>query len=279
MLPHWTQADFQADAVRLHYTRTGNGEKRPIVLVHGFSDNGLCWGPVARELEKDYDVIMPDMRGHGLSARVRPDESVDIAADLAALIRALGLDRPVVCGHSMGAMVTYQIGMRFPELARALVLEDPPFWLSRPVPPPDSSGENPILTWARSLPGRSYDELLAEYTASHPTWPEFLVRAMVDSKKQLDPNIAEVMTARMHLDAGGWLKGLPTIPHPILMLTGDPALGGIVTAEAAERACALHPNLTVVNVPAVGHLIRFDAPVAFMGALRAFLEKQACLEA
>ena len=135
MPPEWTQNDLLVNGIRLHYYRTGNGDKRPLVLVHGFSDNGLCWTPVARELEPDYDVIMPDMRAHGLSAHVQPGDKVDMAADLAELIRVLGLERPMICGHSMGAMITYQIGVRFPELASALVLEDPPWWLSRPDRP------------------------------------------------------------------------------------------------------------------------------------------------
>jgi pimeloyl-ACP methyl ester carboxylesterase len=48
------------------------GDKRPLVLVHGFSDNALCWTPTARDLESEYDVIMPDMRAHGLSEQVKP---------------------------------------------------------------------------------------------------------------------------------------------------------------------------------------------------------------
>ena len=63
MLAHWIQNDLLVNGVRLHYYRTGHGDKPPLVLVHGFSDNGLCWTPVARDLEAEYDVIMPDMRG------------------------------------------------------------------------------------------------------------------------------------------------------------------------------------------------------------------------
>ena len=155
MLPHWTQNDLLVNGVRLHYYRTGKGDKRPLVLVHGFSDNGLCWTPVARDLESEYDVIMPDMRAHGLSERVQPSEKVDMAADLAELIRTLGLRSPVICGHSMGAMVTYQIGVRFPELASALVLEDPPWWLPEPeqTPLPGEPAETPIAKWAKK-PGQ-----------------------------------------------------------------------------------------------------------------------------
>jgi pimeloyl-ACP methyl ester carboxylesterase len=89
MLAHWTHTDLFVNGVRLHYYRTGHGDKPPLVLVHGFSDNGLCWTPTARDLEADYDVIMPDMRGHGLSERVQLSDTVDMDADLAGLIRTL----------------------------------------------------------------------------------------------------------------------------------------------------------------------------------------------
>lgn len=274
MLPHWTQTDLLVNGVRLHYYRTGSGEKRPLVLVHGFSDNGLCWSPVARALEAEYDVIMPDMRGHGLSARVKPDENVDMAADLAELIRALKLDRPVVGGHSMGAMITYQIGVRFPELARALILEDPPFRLPEQTPPPPAQpNQNPVAQWVWGLSEKTLDDLLTQYRIDHPTWPEALVRPMCEAKKQLDPTIAEIMFRRLQREGSSWLNDIGAIDLPTLVFTADSGLGAIVTPEAAAKIRELNPKMTLVHIPNVGHLIRFDNYDAFMGALKNFLKQ------
>jgi N-formylmaleamate deformylase len=275
MLSNWTQNDLLVNDVRLHYYRTGHGDKRPLVLVHGFSDNGLCWTPTARDLESEYDVIMPDMRAHGLSARVQPGEKVDMAADLAELIRILGLRRPIVGGHSMGAMITYQIGARFPELASALVLEDPPWWLSRPVQPPPTGqpAESPIAKWAKNLPDQTLEELLVQYRKDHPNWPEETVRLMCESKKQLDPTSVDVMVDRMHFEEWSWLTTLTNIVHPVLLFAGNPALGGIVTPEVVAKVRELNPKVTIVNIPDVGHLIRFDNYTAFMDALRVFLKQ------
>jgi len=273
MRDHWSQNDLVVNGVKLHYYRTGHGDKPPLILIHGFSDIGLCWTFPARALESEYDVIMPDMRGHGLSARVQPEEKADMAADVAGLIRALELKRPIVCGHSMGAMVTYQIAVRFPELVSAIVLEDPPWWLSRPTPPADQSGENPIAKWVKGLPGQTMEELLAQCRQDHPTWPEELVQLMCESKKQLDPAIAEVMTPRIHADEWSWLKTLPTVTMPVLVFAGNPELGGIVTSEVVAKVRELNPKVTIVNVPDVGHLIRFDKYDAFMAGLRAFLQQ------
>lgn len=275
MLARWTQNDLLINGVRLHYYRTGHGDKPPLVLVHGFSDNGLCWTPVARDLEAEYDLIMPDMRGHGLSERVQPGDTVDMAADVAGLIRTLGLARPIVVGHSMGAMITYQIGVRFPELASALVLEDPPWWLSPQAQslPPSRPAENPVAQWAKSLANRTLEELLVQYRKEHPNWPEELLRPMCESKKQLDQTIVDILTDRMHSQEVHWLTTIQQIAHPMLLFAANPQLGGIVTPEVVAKVRELNPKVRIVSIPDVGHLIRFDQYTAFMDALRPFLKQ------
>ena len=124
----WQSGDIVVNGLKLHYTRTG-GAKPPVVLAHGFSDDGLCWTPVAEALAADYDVVMVDARGHGRSAA--PEQgygSADHATDLAGVIRALGLKRPAVLGHSMGAASALALAGMYPDLPRAILLEDPPPW-------------------------------------------------------------------------------------------------------------------------------------------------------
>ena len=129
MMPaHWTQGDLDINGVSLHYCRTGESGKQPLVLGHGFSDSSLCWLQTALDLEDSYDIIMPDARGHGLSARMKPGEHVDMCTDLAGIIQALGLQRPIVGGHSMGAVVAFQLGLHYPEIPKALFLMDPPWF-------------------------------------------------------------------------------------------------------------------------------------------------------
>ena len=63
---HWGEGNIFANGIHHHYYRTG-GENPPLLLLHGFNENGLTWLRTARELERDYDVIMLDARGHGRS--------------------------------------------------------------------------------------------------------------------------------------------------------------------------------------------------------------------
>lgn len=272
MVVDWSQADIEVDGTRIHYYRTGGKGKPQIVLTHGFSDNGMCWIQVAKRLEADWDVIMPDMRGHGLSARARPGEDVDMPADLAGLIRDLKLEKPVLCGHSMGAMTSFLATVRYPELVRALALEDPP-WMMNPWPVTDmAASSNPIVEWAKSLPSQSLESLIEGYGKDHPTWPEDLVRVMCESKKQLDQNVIDIVSAKINPEEGHWTTLVGSLRCPTLVVTADPGLGGIVTPEVEEKLRTLNPRVKIVKVAGAGHLIRFDAFEAFMSALEGFLE-------
>ena len=114
-----------SNGIKIHYHRTG-GEKPTMVLSHGFSDNGLCWMGIVPALQDGYDVIMYDARGHGLSDAPETGYSTDDhVEDLAGLIRALELDKPILMGHSMGARTVGWTVAKYPDIARAAILEDP----------------------------------------------------------------------------------------------------------------------------------------------------------
>ena len=121
----WTEGSVEANGINLHYWRTG-GTKPPVVMAHGITDNGLCWSRVARALEDEFDLIMVDARGHGLSEKPEHGYApADHAADLAGLIEALGLEKPGAMGHSMGGGAVSLLSMTYPDLVGAVVLEDP----------------------------------------------------------------------------------------------------------------------------------------------------------
>jgi pimeloyl-ACP methyl ester carboxylesterase len=271
MHDEWQQGDLDIGCARIHYRRTGGEGKRPLVLVHGFSDDGLCWAPVARELEGEYDIVMPDMLGHGLSSRWEPGIRIDMAEDLAALVSALGLERPLVAGHSMGAMVSSQAVARRPGLASALALEDPPWFMPGAVPGRVDASDAPVVAWAKTLRDRSEGGLLAEYRREHPTWPEELVRAMCSAKKRLDQGIVDELGKKLAEGGSAWPPVLAAIRCPLLLVAGDPALGAIVGPDALARVREIKPDARIELVPGAGHLIRFDAHARFVRALRSFL--------
>lgn len=271
MLPHWSDAYSTVDGRTVHYTRTGDGNKPPLLLLHGFTDNGLCWLRAARDLEAQYDVIMPDARGHGLSARVQSGEPLDNAADVAGLITALGLRKPVVGGHSMGGLTATELGARYPELVGGLVLEDPA-WID---PSPDEAPllENPFFAWLLTLEEASLDEIVAMGKTISPLWAEVEFPAWAESKRQLDKNIFPLVNVRQP-----WREFVAALTVPTLLITAVPEMNAIITPAIAQEAVSLSPFLQAAQVPDAGHNIRRENYPAFMNVLQAFLSQFAATQ-
>ena len=100
-----------------------HGDGAPLILIHGGLSSGSDWHPVVAELADGFRVITPDSRGHGRSTNPSAELSYAlIADDIAALIAALGLRRPVVGGWSDGGQVTLELAARHPGAAGALIV-------------------------------------------------------------------------------------------------------------------------------------------------------------
>ena len=268
MNTNWLQGDVELSDMTMHYVRTG-GDKPALVLAHGFSDNGSCWLPAAQVFAADYDVILPDARGHGLSSRVQPGQVANRAADLAAFIAALGLDRPVVGGHSMGGITASVVGAHHPDLARALILEDPAWIDRRPEQAPFVREDNP---WHKELVGyasQTIEEVMEKCRTARPLWAEIELRPWAESKKQLDLNVLKMRDSLMELD---WKEIARHIGVPTLLVTADVDKGGIVSPENAQKAREMNPLIRVAHIAGVGHNIRRENFSAYMAAVTGFLK-------
>lgn len=91
------------DGVSIAYDVTGDGP--PLVLVHGITESRAAWDPLVADLAADHTVVAIDMRGHGESGDAPSYDSQAMADDIAAVVGELGLDAPLVVGHSMGGIV------------------------------------------------------------------------------------------------------------------------------------------------------------------------------
>jgi pimeloyl-ACP methyl ester carboxylesterase len=266
-MTHWQSGDIEVNKLKLHYTRTG-GDKPPVVLAHGFSDDGLCWTPVAELLEADYDVVMVDARGHGKSdGPKRGYGSAEHAGDVAGVITGLGLKRPAVLGHSMGAATALVLAGTYPDLVRAILLEDPPMWWA--TPPKDKPGRRPshFGDWIVDLKRKTRDEMIASQRAQSPTWSEAELGPWADSKLRLSFNVL----SRGKSAPLDWPATVRHITCPTLLITADPEQGGLVTPEAAAALQALLPQTRVAHIAGAGHSIRREQFTRYMEVVKAFL--------
>ncbi len=117
----------QAGDTRTYYQKAGTGGV-PIVLVHGFGASSFSWRGNLNPLAKaGFTVYAPDMRGFGLSDKGWDKSmSQDAQADrLKAFMDAMGIDRAVLAGNSMGGGIVTNFALRYPDRVRGLVLVDP----------------------------------------------------------------------------------------------------------------------------------------------------------
>jgi pimeloyl-ACP methyl ester carboxylesterase len=271
----WADGDVTTNGIRTHYVRTG-GEHPMLVLLHGATDNGRCWTPIARQLSDQYDVILPDARGHGQSeAPADGYVSGERARDTADLIRALHPGGPVaVGGHSMGAHTAYRLACDFPELVSCAILEDPPFWKL------DENGRPAFLDGA---PGRrnqlredvvryqqlTREQIIDDGRQAHPVWPEEELPAWADAK--LEVSAAYLNSMASIFSEAPWTDFLPRLTCATLLVTADPEVGAIVSPQIGEQVRDSNPKVQVVRIPGAGHNIRREQPAAFLQAVRAFL--------
>lgn len=270
---HWQSEYVTANGVRLHYTRTG-GDKPPVVLAHGVTDNGLCWAPVAAALAADYDVIMVDARGHGRSQATESGyDPATQADDLAGLIAALDLQQPAVLGHSMGAATALVLAGAHADVPGAILLEDPPHWWTdwyETTDAHDRVGEMRAAAIERQRKPRH--ELIAEQRENSPGWSDDELEPWADAKQAVSLHALSVFD-RANPKTVDWAATLRGVTCPALLITADPELGGIVTDETAAALKELVPQLEVVNILDAGHSIRRDQFARYLEVIRSFLAR------
>ena len=124
MAPGTKDKYASANGLRLHY-RDWGGSGQPLVLLHGLASTCRIWDLVAPILAEDFSVVALDQRGHGLSDK--PDHGYDFASvsrDLREFVREMGMEQPLVVGHSWGGSVALEFAVRYPELPRGLCWVD-----------------------------------------------------------------------------------------------------------------------------------------------------------
>lgn len=270
---HWTTGNVTVQGTNLHYYRSG-GSKSALVLVHGITDDGLCWSPVAEEFSGEYDVIMVDLRGHGKSDA--PEEGYDtvtMATELSGLITALELENPVVMGHSLGAMTTLTLAGLAPDVPLAIILEDPPaFWSESPPSPEEDESRAGMCMWFEELKRKTRDDLLEIARLENPSWSQAELDPWADSKHRFSPKISRIVDSR-ETNLVDFKALLGQITCPALLITAAPERGAILTDEGVAELQKSVPHLRRAHIPGAGHNIRREQFSWYMDIAQGFLSE------
>ena len=250
-----------------------------VVLIHGFGDTGDMWAPLAADLARDHTVVVPDLRGMGLSSH--PPDGYDKrteAADIRAVLTRLNIDRAAIVGHDIGTMVAYAYAARYPEKTEKLVVMDAPV---PGIPPWDEIVRSPKL-WHFSFGGPDAERLVAgrERIYLDRFWNEFAGdRTRIDEGTRQHYAELYAQPGAMHSAFAQFLS-FPTdatdnkasmatkLTMPVLAIGGEKSFGA--TEAVVMRNAAT--NVTQVVIVDSGHWLMEEQPTATISAIRAFLE-------
>ena len=270
-------ADIQVEGATIHVRVGGQGPA--VVLLHGFGDTGDMWAPLAAALAPGHTVVVPDLRGMGLSSH--PDGGYDKktqAADIRAVLTSLGLDHAAVVGHDIGTMVAYAYAARYPDKTDRLVVMDAPV---PGIPPWNEIVRNPLL-WHFDFGGPDMERLVAgrERIYLDRFWNEFAgdptkmdeasrehYAALYAQPGAMHSAFAQFRSFRQDVKDNEVSMATP-LPMPALAVGGEKSFGA---AEAVVMRNAA-TNVTEVVIPDAGHWLMEEQPTATIAKLRAFID-------
>lgn len=264
-MTNWTTAVCKANGIDIHYLRTG-GNKPPVVLLHGLSGDGACWSPLARALESEFDVVMPDARGHGASSTpLYGYRYEDYARDVIGLIQGLGLEAPFLLGHSMGGMTAAVVAGQKAVSLRGVVLADPTFLTperQREVYESDAVEQH------RQLLNLDRGDALAQARKRHAHRRPEIVELVTEARLNTRIETFDVLTP----PNPDYQRLVRAIDAPILLVIADK---GVVSPDMAHDLQAINPRLRVEQIRDAGHGLHYDQPERFEAVVSAFLRSVA----
>lgn len=264
-MTNWTSAVCEANGIQIHYLRTG-GSRPALVLLHGLAGSAACWSPLARALEAEFDVVMPDARGHGNSSRPLDGYRYeDHARDVVGLVQGLGLAAPVLLGHSMGGMTAAVVAGQSAVAVRGVILVDPTFLSPQRQ---REVYESDAVEQHRRLLSLDKGDLLAQLRLRHAQRrPEF-VELIAEARLKTDVLAFDVLAP----PNPEYHRLVSAITVPILLVIGD---NGIVSLETARELQDLNPRLRVEQIQDAGHGLQYDQPERFEALVKSFLRSLA----
>lgn len=274
---HWTSPD----GLKLHYRNyPGSDERPPVLCLHGLTRNARDFAPLAEHLAGKWRVIVPEMRGRGMSEYARDPATYSprtYIEDVEALLEEQGIDRFVAIGTSMGGLMTMLMAARNAGRLAAAVLND----IGPELDPAGLERISGYVGQGRSFPtwmhaARALQEVHGEWFPDYAIedWLEMAKRTMVLGQNgrivfDYDMAIAEPFNAPDGAaPADLWPAFEALAPVPLLVLRGE--LSDLLSRETLAAMQARHPTMRAATVPRVGHAPMLDEPVS-LAAIDALL--------
>ncbi len=263
-----TEQHLVVGSVEIHVEVVGEGV--PVVLLHGLGLSGALWNRVRDDFGPGYQLIVPDLRAAGGTRELAHEElSLERwADDLVGLLDALGVERPVLVGHSLGASIALKVALEHPGDVRALALIGADATLSNLAPR--------MLASAERIESMGLEQWVAEFWSKNPPFssaslarePEILAeyRDLVLANDPVD-YVRQCRAIAVAEDLSGRLGD---VTQPALVLIG--AKDDRTLPEHGRALAERLGDARVVELPDVGHTLPLEAADAVAAAVSTFLE-------
>jgi pimeloyl-ACP methyl ester carboxylesterase len=280
-------ASFRAQQIPVHsgtqYVRIG-GQGPAVLLLHGFGDTGDMWEPLAAVLVKDHTVIVPDLRGMGLSSHPETGyEKVSQARDIAAILGQLKIQKVALVTHDIGNMVGYALAAQFPTRVTKWVAMDAPLpglgtWYAQLTNPkvwhfnfrgPDT--ERLVAGRERILLDRFYNDLSANPAAIDDQTRDHY--AALYARPGAIHNAFSGQFAAFTEDAEdnkALFAKTGKLAMPVLAIGGDHSYGASMQTELAFVAS----NVRGAVITNSGHWIMEEQPQQAISVILPFIENK-----
>jgi pimeloyl-ACP methyl ester carboxylesterase len=278
--PGFRSEDIKTDGATIHVRVGGKGPA--IVMLHGFGDTGDMWAPLAAVLVHDHTIVVPDLRGMGLSSH--PEGGYDKktqARDIAQVLDKLKIQKTDLVTHDIGNMVGYALAAQYPDRITRWVAMDAPL---PGIGPWDEIIRSPAL-WHFNFRGpdverlvkgreriyldRFWDELSAnpkaidEATRQHYARLYALPGAMHSAFNQFAAFQQDEIDNQAFLAKG-------KLEMPVLAIGADKSFGPGMASDLSFVAT----DVTAQVIPNSGHWLMEEQPAATIAAIRAFIDKK-----
>ena len=246
---------------QLHYVTRGQGT--PLMLVHGFPLNHTIWNETAALLEDEVRVILPDLPGHGQSPVVEPVTMDSMADGLAAILDALGIEKVVLAGQSMGGYVCLAFARRHSQRLAGLGL------VCTQAAADSPEKRQARLAQAEQTLAEGSQRVVESMSAVLTNRPE--MAAGMRSLMSTTPAAGMAAALRAMAERAEMSAFLPQISVPALVIAG--LADAIIPVDRAREMAASLPDAQLVELAGVGHSPMMEAPQATAEALLGLLKR------